>query len=43
VAAHLPFPFRRERVRLRYSIFSLAVRAALLAYVAYLVWRALSR
>jgi hypothetical protein len=39
VAAHLPFPFRRERVRLRYSAFSLVIRALLIAYLASLLWQ----
>jgi hypothetical protein len=39
VAAHLPFAFRRERVRLRHSAFSLAVRALLVAYLAFVLWR----
>jgi hypothetical protein len=38
VAEHLPFQFRRERVRLRYSRFSIVVRAVLLGYLAYLAW-----
>lgn len=41
VAPHLPFPFRKERVRLRYSAFSIALRAVLLVYVVYLVIRRL--
>jgi hypothetical protein len=39
VADHLPFPFRRERVRLGYSAFSITARFLLLAYLVYLVWR----
>ena len=39
IGGHLPFPFRRERVRLRYSAFSIAVRVALIAYVAYWLYR----
>ena len=39
VAAHLPFAFRRERVRLRYSPFSIAVRVLLVGYLAFLLWR----
>jgi hypothetical protein len=35
IASHLPFEFRRERVRLRYSAFSIAVRVALLVYFVY--------
>jgi hypothetical protein len=38
VERHLPFPFSREKVRLRHSIFSLAVRVALVLYLAYLLW-----
>lgn len=38
MAAHLPFPFRQERINLRYSTFSIAVRVALVAYVAYLIY-----
>lgn len=43
VAEHLPFAFRRERVRLRYSAFSVAVRVLLLGYVAWVAVRALLR
>jgi hypothetical protein len=39
IASHLPFAFRRERVRLRYSAFSIAVRAALIAYIIYVLFR----
>ena len=38
IGGHLPFSFRRERVRLRYSPLSVAVRVALVAYVAYLIY-----
>jgi hypothetical protein len=37
--AHLPFSFRRERVRLRYSAFSIAVRLLLIVCVTYWIWR----
>lgn len=33
VASHLPFDFRREKVRLGYSAFSIGLRMALLAYL----------
>jgi hypothetical protein len=39
IASHLPFPFRRERVQLRYSTFSIGLRVALIGYVAYLLYR----
>lgn len=41
VAPHLPFSFRRERVRLRHSPLSIASRAILLIWVAWLLWRIL--
>lgn len=34
----LPFPVRRERARLGYSWYSMAVRAALLGLLAYWLW-----
>jgi hypothetical protein len=39
IGSRLPFAFRRERVRLRYSAFSIAVRVALIAYFAYWIYR----
>jgi hypothetical protein len=39
IGNHLPFPYRRERVRLQYSTFSSVVRVALFAYVAYLLYQ----
>jgi hypothetical protein len=39
IGRHLPFPFRRERIRLRYSAFSIAVRVALVAYAVYWLYR----
>jgi hypothetical protein len=39
IGNHLPFPYRRERVRLQYSTFSSLVRVALIAYVAYLLYQ----
>jgi hypothetical protein len=39
IAAHLPFPYRRERVRLQYSSFSSLLRVALIAYVVYLLYQ----
>ena len=41
IAPALPFAFERERVRLGYSPFSLAIRLLLLAYLAYLLWHRL--
>ncbi|MGK7910719.1 MAG: hypothetical protein AB4050_04435 [Synechococcus sp.] len=35
----LPFPVQREQLRLRYSRFSIAVRLAWVAAVAYFAWR----
>lgn len=35
IGSYLPFPVKRERVRLRYSAFSLVTRALVLAYLAY--------
>jgi len=37
----LPFQFTRERVRLQYSRFSIAVRAAIVAYAIYLIFHRL--
>ena len=42
VESHLAFPFSRQEVRLKYSIFSVAVRAALVLYLAFIIWRWLS-
>lgn len=39
IAEHLPFEFRRESVRVRYSAFSLIVRLAAIAYLAYVLMR----
>jgi hypothetical protein len=39
VSTHLPFPHQHERVTLRYSAFSVAVRVALVAYLAYVIWQ----
>jgi hypothetical protein len=39
IGSHLPFVFRQERIRLRYSAFSIALRLALIAYVLYLLIR----
>jgi len=39
IGPHLPFPFRRQSVRLRYSLFSVAVRLAAVAYIAYVIYR----
>jgi hypothetical protein len=36
VGPHLPFPYRTERVRLRYSKFSIAVRIILLSYLIFI-------
>ena len=35
----LPFPVRRERARLGYSWYSIAVRAALVGLLAFWLWR----
>ena len=37
----LPFPVRRERMRLRYSPFSIVVRLVLLCAVVYYLWKIL--
>jgi hypothetical protein len=42
VHKHLPFEVETQTVRFRYSVFSLAVRALLLGYIAFLLWRWLS-
>lgn len=34
----LPFPVRRERARLRYSWYSIAIRVAVLGLLAYWLW-----
>ena len=39
VAKHLPFSFRRERVRLRHSAISIAATAFLLIWVGLWLWR----
>lgn len=39
VERHLPFPFSREKIRLKYSIFSMVVRVALVLYLGFLIWR----
>lgn len=39
VAPHLPFPFRRESVQLRYSTFSVLIRLAVFGYLAYVLYR----
>jgi len=41
IAAQLPFDVRRERVRLRTSPFSIALRIALIALLAYWLWERL--
>ena len=38
----LPFPVGRESARLRYSLFSTALRVILVGLLAYLAWKALS-
>ena len=38
-AGELPFPARREEASLGYSWFSIAIRAAAVAALVYLVWR----
>ena len=43
IAAHLPFAFRREKVRLGYSRFSIAARGMLLIYIVLMVWYCQSR
>lgn len=35
----LPFPVAREKGKVKYSAFSIMVRAILLGYVIYVVWR----
>jgi hypothetical protein len=39
IASYLPFSVKRERVRLRYSAFSVGIRALLLAYLAYWLFK----
>jgi hypothetical protein len=39
IESYLPFPVKRERVRLRYSAFSVVIRTLLLAYVAYWLYK----
>lgn len=39
IGDHLPFAFRREQVRLRYSVFSAVVRLAAIAYLTYVLIR----
>jgi hypothetical protein len=42
IGSKLPFEFTRERVRLKYSQLSIAIRVALVAYVIYLIYRRVS-
>jgi hypothetical protein len=37
----LPFPVERQKGRLRFSLFSIAVRLIVLGYVVYFLWRML--
>ena len=39
----LPFPVSREKGKLKYSSFSIAVRAILFGYIAYIIWKHMSR
>ena len=39
----LPFPVSREKGKLKYSTFSIIARIALLGYVAYILWKHMSR
>ena len=39
----LPFPVSREKGKLKYSTFSIIARVILLGYVAYIVWKHMSR
>lgn len=39
----LPFPVTREKGKLKYSSFSIVARAVLLGYIAYFVWKYISR
>ena len=39
----LPFPVTREKVNLKYSVFSIVVRVALLGYAVYAIWKYLNR
>lgn len=39
LAPHLPFAFKREKVRLQHSTFSVIIRVALFAYVGYAIYR----
>jgi hypothetical protein len=41
VAANLPFPFRRERVRLRHSPFSMVARVLLLLLLGIWLWKSI--
>lgn len=41
IERHLPFPFSREKIRLRYSVFSLVVRIALILYLGFFIWQRL--
>ncbi len=35
----LPFPVKRTQARLRMSFFSFLIRAILLGYICYVIWR----
>ena len=39
----LPFPVTRGKGNLKYSVFSMIVRVALLGYIAYAIWKYVSR
>ena len=38
IAPHLPFECERERIRLRYSPFSIVVRVVAVGYLLYWLW-----
>ena len=39
----LPFPVSREKGKLKYSTFSIIARVILFGYVAYMIWKHMSR
>ena len=36
---YLSIPYRKEKVRVKYSVFSIAVRVIIACYLIYLIWR----
>lgn len=39
IQKNLPFQYKLEKITLKHSLFSIVVRIALVAYIAYLLWQ----